>query len=64
MASPEPRPTPPGNLKARLVCLACGRALETPLAVTGSLRCLACREVKAQLDPSLVRQWHDRGAQF
>ncbi len=33
----------------RLTCLACGDAIEDPLVATGSLRCLDCREVNAEL---------------
>jgi len=43
-------------------CLACGKPLETPLSVVGSLRCLDCRDEQAALDPDLVALWQKRGA--
>jgi hypothetical protein len=45
-------------------CLACGKQLEAPLSMTGSLRCLDCRAVEAPLDPELVALWQKRGPNF
>jgi hypothetical protein len=39
---------------SRLTCLSCGGDLAPPLARLGSLRCHACRELDAPLDPRLV----------
>ena len=36
------------------VCLACGKSLEPTLGMLGSLRCLDCRDLHAQLDPLIV----------
>jgi hypothetical protein len=36
------------------ICLSCGGELAPPLARLGSLRCHACRELDAPLDPRLV----------
>ena len=48
------RPTPNfERIERHLRCLACNGLVETPLAALGSLRCLACREADAPLDPSL-----------
>jgi hypothetical protein len=41
------------RIERYLRCLACDGPVETPLAALGSLRCLACRESDAPLDPSL-----------
>ena len=48
--------TPPALalLSRDLRCLACGRALDDPLRLVGSLRCLACREANEPIDPALV----------
>jgi hypothetical protein len=45
-------------------CLACSEQVEQPLACLGSLRCLACREDNAPLDPTLVAEWQAEGANF
>jgi len=45
-------------------CLACNEPIEEPLALLGSLRCLACREANAPLDPTLVAEWQAKGAEF
>jgi hypothetical protein len=39
------------------MCLACDRPIEESLAPLGSLRCLACREANAFLDPVLFTRW-------
>jgi len=36
------------------VCLACGKMLEPTFGMLGSLRCLDCRDLHAQLDPRIV----------
>ena len=41
---------PVGELR----CLACGGALEDPLRLGGSLRCLECREANEPIDPALI----------
>jgi hypothetical protein len=41
------------RIERYLRCLACNGPVETALATLGSLRCLACRESDAPLDPSL-----------
>ncbi len=47
-------PTPDlARIERHLRCLACNGSVEKSLAALGSLRCLACREVDAPLDPSL-----------
>jgi len=53
-----PRPKQPTR------CLACNELAEQPLAFLGSLRCLACREDNAPLDPTLVAEWQAEGATF
>jgi hypothetical protein len=40
-------------LERHLRCLACNGPVEKSLMVLGSLRCLACRDVDAPLDPAL-----------
>ena len=50
--------TPTSIDEEALRCLACGRAVEQGLAAAASLRCLACREAKAILDPELVDRLH------
>jgi hypothetical protein len=57
-------PVPEDSDKELVQCLACGRPLEAPLSVAGSLRCLDCREANAVLDPRLVERWHQGGAQI
>jgi hypothetical protein len=52
------------NEKQPLRCLACGKPIEQPLSLTGSLRCLECRETNATLDPHQVDAWRRRGAHF
>ena len=47
-----------------LRCLTCNEPIEEPLALLGSLRCLACREANTPLDPTLVAEWQARGAKF
>jgi hypothetical protein len=44
-------PTP--DLERQLRCLSCSGPVERSLMVLGSLRCLACREANAPLDPAL-----------
>lgn len=48
--------TPPtlAQLERELRCLACGGALDEPLRLVGSLRCLECREANAPIDPAFV----------
>lgn len=43
-----------GRKLVALRCLACGRDLDEPLAVVGSLRCLDCRAINAALNQRLV----------
>jgi hypothetical protein len=43
-----------GRKPVALQCLACGRSLNEPLALVGSLRCLDCRAANAALDQRLV----------
>jgi hypothetical protein len=43
-------------------CLACGKQLDAPLSMAGSLRCLDCRTVEAPLTPQLVALWQKRGS--
>jgi hypothetical protein len=43
-----------GRKPAALRCLACGRGLDEPLAVVGSLRCLDCRAANAALNERFV----------
>jgi hypothetical protein len=43
-----------GRKLGALRCLACGRGLDEPLAVVGSLRCLDCRAANAALNPRFV----------
>jgi hypothetical protein len=57
-ASQRERPRRP------LRCRACNEPIEEPLALLGSLRCLACREANAPLDPTLVAEWQAEGAEF
>jgi hypothetical protein len=45
-------------------CLACGKQLDAPLSMAGSLRCLDCRAVEAPLNPQLVALWQKRGSNF
>ena len=45
-------------------CLACGKRLDNPLSLAGSLRCQDCRTVQAPLDPELVALWQKRGSSF
>jgi hypothetical protein len=45
-------------------CLACGKQLNAPLSMAGSLRCLDCRVVEAPLNPELVALWQKRGSNF
>ena len=57
--------TPEGDRPTRRSrCLACSEPVEQPLAFLGSLRCLACREDNAPLDPTLVAEWQAEGATF
>jgi hypothetical protein len=57
--------TPEGDHPERpLRCLACGKPVEQPLSSVGSLRCLACREADAPLDPTLAAEWQAKGANF
>jgi hypothetical protein len=48
---PSPSPAKPGPVT---ICLACGATLEGMLERLGSLRCDACRDLDARLDPALV----------
>jgi hypothetical protein len=41
------------RIERHLRCLACNGPVEKSLAALGSLRCLACREAEAPLDPAL-----------
>jgi hypothetical protein len=41
------------SLERHLRCLACNGPVEKALMVLGSLRCLACRDADAPLDPTL-----------
>jgi hypothetical protein len=43
-----------GRKPVALRCLACGRGLDEPLAVVGSLRCLDCRAANAALNQRFV----------
>jgi hypothetical protein len=43
-----------GRKPVALRCLACGRDLDEPLAVVGSLRCLDCRAANAPLKQRFV----------
>jgi hypothetical protein len=43
-----------GRKLVALRCLACGRGLDEPLAIVGSLRCLDCRAANAALNEHLV----------
>jgi hypothetical protein len=43
-----------GRKLVALQCLACGRGLDEPLAVVGSLRCLDCKAASAALNQWLV----------
>jgi hypothetical protein len=47
------RATALASLERHLRCLACNGPVEKALMVLGSLRCLACRDVDAPLDPTL-----------
>jgi hypothetical protein len=47
------RATALASLERHLRCLACNGPVERSLIVLGSLRCLACRDVDAPLDPAL-----------
>lgn len=47
------RATKLASLERHLRCLACNGPVERSLMVLGSLRCLACREMDAPLDPAL-----------
>jgi hypothetical protein len=46
------------HLERHLRCLACNGAVEHSLMILGSLRCLACRETNAPLDPALFEPAH------
>ena len=50
----ESSPTLAQRLERELRCLACGSALEEPLRLVGSLRCLDCRGANEPIDPALV----------
>jgi hypothetical protein len=47
------RVTALASFERHLRCLACNGPVEKSLMVLGSLRCLACRDVDAPLDPTL-----------
>jgi len=47
------RATALASLERHLRCLACSGPVEKSLMVLGSLRCLACRDMDAPLDPTL-----------
>jgi hypothetical protein len=49
-----PDPAEHARSKRRLRCLACDAQVEKSLSALGSLRCLACREANAPLDPRLL----------
>jgi hypothetical protein len=55
-------PTRSETARHRLLCLACGKAIEVGLAGVASLRCHACREAKATLDAELVDLLHQQYA--
>jgi len=50
------RATELASLERHLRCLACNGPVEKSLMVLGSLRCLACRDVDAPLDPALFSE--------
>jgi hypothetical protein len=45
-----------GGVERHLRCLACNGPVEQSLSALGSLRCLACREADAPLDPALFME--------
>src|SRR4029450_6731208 len=55
--------TPPASARRErpLRCLACNGPVEKSLMVLGSLRCLACRDVDAPLDPALFDEMLPEG---
>jgi hypothetical protein len=55
------RATELAQLERHLRCLACNGPVEKSLMALGSLRCLACREVNAPLDPALFSEQHSNG---
>jgi hypothetical protein len=59
-----PKPRADDDDQGVVQCLACGKPLEVPLSVAGSLRCLDCREANAVLDAELVARWHQEDAPF
>jgi hypothetical protein len=55
------RATALASLERHLRCLACNGPVEKALMVLGSLRCLACRDVDAPLDPALFDEMLPKG---
>jgi hypothetical protein len=55
------RATALASLQRHLRCLACNGPVEKSLMVLGSLRCLACRDVDAPLDPALFDEMLPEG---
>lgn len=55
------RATALASLERHLRCLACNGPVEKALMVLGSLRCLACRDVDAPLDPTLFDEMLPEG---
>jgi hypothetical protein len=55
------RATALASLERHLRCLACNGPVEKSLMVLGSLRCLACRDVDAPLDPALFDEMLPEG---
>ena len=49
------------SFERHLRCLACNGPVEKSLMVLGSLRCLACRDVDAPLDPALFDEMLPEG---
>jgi hypothetical protein len=55
------RVTALASFERHLRCLACNGPVEKSLMVLGSLRCLACRDVDAPLDPALFDEMLPEG---
>jgi len=52
------------RIEQHLRCLACNGPVEKSLSALGSLRCLACRESNAPLDPTLFSESNVNGAKL
>jgi hypothetical protein len=52
------------RIERHLRCLACNGPVEKSLSALGSLRCLACRETNAPLDPELFSESHPNSAKL